>query len=666
MTDWVWTVSKVTVVDQEAWDEEVPTTAEVVKESVFGTTFDSVADWEEWRDGWLKTNHPDKVSETTYEFVTVDDVYLTMDGHRFLTDYSLQKYSESLGRDSNFSYKVVPYTKTVHHDAVTHEEERGEWKEQVVGQRCGVCGEDKAHADEAGAAREARAQARGSLSDAEAAEKARAADEEKAQGAYDANRAKVADGEAKKQAYIDADGAVNDARQRDDAARSALDAAKAAYDADPSAANKAAYDAAAAKASETGKALADAEEAVKAPKAAWEQAQPAYDAAVAAAGQLKGELDVAKASHERATAALEGAQAEARDAEAAFSALMPEKPEPRTVAWDGYEQQGVSGGPGYTVSGDASASAVGKHAALAVPAAGYEWSDGTTGAVAVTWEVVPAQAADASFAASPWVYDGVHLTPKVAVSGMMGQTVLEEGSDFDVVKVDADVSAGVGAVTVRGKGNLTGETRVPLKVLPAAGLSFDDVATGDWFAESAWWARANGVVEGYAGTNSFAPYDGLTRAQAAAVLMRRLDPEYAASHDGPQQNSSRLSDVEDGQWYTAAVNWAVSRGIMSGYAGTGTFGPDDVLTREQLCAVVANAAAFSGQDTSAGEGALEAFPDGAQVSDWARPAFAWAVEKGVVSGVAGEGGQRYAQPQAPITRAQMAAVAMNAAAAGVL
>lgn len=133
--------------------------------------------------------------------------------------------------------------------------------------------------------------------------------------------------------------------------------------------------------------------------------------------------------------------------------------------------------------------------------------------------------------------------------------------------------------------------------------------------------------------------------------------EGAAGYD-----SSGMPDVSD-DWYTEAVNWAVANGIMNGY-DSGEFGVGDALTREQFCAIIANAvgADLEGID----ESALGAFPDAGGASEWARRAVAWAVESGVIHGAELEDGSRALQAGRAISRSEMAAMMMNAEASGVL
>ena len=57
---------------------------------------------------------------------------------------------------------------------------------------------------------------------------------------------------------------------------------------------------------------------------------------------------------------------------------------------------------------------------------------------------------------------------------------------------------------------------------------------------------------------------------------------------------------------------------------------------------------------------LEQFPDADEVSDWARPVVAWAVENGVLNGVEMDDGSRELQPTRDLNRAEMAAMMVNA------
>lgn len=185
---------------------------------------------------------------------------------------------------------------------------------------------------------------------------------------------------------------------------------------------------------------------------------------------------------------------------------------------------------------------------------------------------------------------------------------------------------------------------------------FSDINHDNWYHDSIDWAVEEGIFHGY-DNGTFGPDDTLTREMAATVLYN-----YFGGESGT--DSSGLTDVTGDWWYTDAVNWAVANGVMTGYEGTGTFGVGDGLTREQFCSVVAKAMKvdLSDVDTTV----LDEFIDVDSVSEWARPAVAWAVQQGILNGVEMDDGTRALSGIRDITRAEMAAMMKNAVDADVL
>jgi len=86
-------------------------------------------------------------------------------------------------------------------------------------------------------------------------------------------------------------------------------------------------------------------------------------------------------------------------------------------------------------------------------------------------------------------------------------------------------------------------------------------------------------------------------------------------------------------------------GVVSGY-GNGLFGPDDPVTREQFATMLVRALGL--EAGSANGYALLRFADRNEISDWASPYVAVAVEQGLVHGMSSN---RFA-PQEYVTRAQ--------------
>ena len=188
-------------------------------------------------------------------------------------------------------------------------------------------------------------------------------------------------------------------------------------------------------------------------------------------------------------------------------------------------------------------------------------------------------------------------------------------------------------------------------------LPFTDLEDGAWYLDAVGYAYRHDLMGGYGGTSLFGPDDGLLREQAAQVVWNLM-----GEGDGSRPAAPH-ADVAQGQWYSPAVNWAVDAKVMDGYDAD-TFGVGDALTREQFAAVVAKAA---GADVSAADAAsLDVFSDTEDVSGWAVQTMAWAVEAGVIEGVEGEDGSRSLDATRALTRAEMAAMMMNAVDKGAL
>ena len=173
---------------------------------------------------------------------------------------------------------------------------------------------------------------------------------------------------------------------------------------------------------------------------------------------------------------------------------------------------------------------------------------------------------------------------------------------------------------------------------------FYDVSQTDWFYTPVGYAYEKGLFSGM-DANHFSPGSPMNRAMLMSVLHR------LAGSPGTIAQVS-FTDVPAGSWYAQAVVWGAAQGITSGKGG-GLFDPDGLVTREQAVAMMYNyAVTYMG--LSAGAGAdLSGYADLSRLSSWARPAMAWAVEQGVISGVT-NGSALTLEPQRSATRAEMA------------
>ncbi|OUO39688.1 S-layer homology domain-containing protein, partial [Flavonifractor sp. An306] len=173
-------------------------------------------------------------------------------------------------------------------------------------------------------------------------------------------------------------------------------------------------------------------------------------------------------------------------------------------------------------------------------------------------------------------------------------------------------------------------------------LPFADVAETAWYYDGVRYAYEHGLMTGTSET-TFNPDGATSRAMLAAILWR-LEGSPVVNY------AMDFADVEEGQWYTEAIRWAASEGIVTGY-GDGTFGTNDSITREQFAVML-----YRYAGTQPASSTLSAFRDGAAVSEWAAEAMGWAVEAGLITGT-GDGSAL--TPQGQATRAQAAVLLMR-------
>ena len=215
-------------------------------------------------------------------------------------------------------------------------------------------------------------------------------------------------------------------------------------------------------------------------------------------------------------------------------------------------------------------------------------------------------------------------------------------------------------VTVEGPAPSPGPAPDPTPDPGVPTPTFADVDYEAWYAPAVSLVAEKGLMRGYGDTGIFGVGNTLTRAELATILWRYADPEAEAAFVAESsQNETGLPDVLGGQWYTGAVNWAVSAGVINGYQGldggrTG-FGPNDPVTCEQLLAVLRNLTGGDGDPS-----ALDAVVDGGSVSPWAQSAAAWALDAGLVKGYEQEDGARVLAPAERIARERVATVLSNA------
>ena len=198
-----------------------------------------------------------------------------------------------------------------------------------------------------------------------------------------------------------------------------------------------------------------------------------------------------------------------------------------------------------------------------------------------------------------------------------------------------------------------------------------DYSSLSWYGEAVTCVASKGLVTGYTDgvkAGQFGVGDVLTRAQLATILWRNACPDEYASYDPETAvDTTGISGSEGGQYYTAAANWAVKNGVITGFVrddGTKDFAADDDVSVEPLVTILARVCATSGELSAAGSD-LSAFADGYLASDWSRGAFAWAAANGLVQGYDEPTG-KYLRPGENVARERVAVVLARAFDMGIL
>ena len=181
-------------------------------------------------------------------------------------------------------------------------------------------------------------------------------------------------------------------------------------------------------------------------------------------------------------------------------------------------------------------------------------------------------------------------------------------------------------------------------VLAASVNDYVDIPQNAWYRGAVDYVLQRGYMVG-ATNNQFNPEGAVTRAQIAQIF-------YAMNGKPSAGKQPKFSDVSKDAWYAAAVNWAATFGVVSGYLD-GSYHPMEFITRQQLATILYKYAQLKGY-AAEGEGrgiGLGGYADVQDVGSWAWEAMAWCVHKGVISG-----SNIGLEPNAHATRAQIAAI----------
>ena len=192
------------------------------------------------------------------------------------------------------------------------------------------------------------------------------------------------------------------------------------------------------------------------------------------------------------------------------------------------------------------------------------------------------------------------------------------------------------------------------ETIPATGSvdvtqMFTDVEK-NWACPGIQYCVTHGIMGGM-GDGTFAPTGTTTRAQIVQILYN-LEGTPAVSGTTP------FADLT-ANWYKPAILWAYQNNVVAGTSPT-TFDPEGPVTREQIAVILTqymfHVLKMNRTWTPAD---LSKFPDGAQVSSWAKEAMQDAVALGLINGTKTPDGLVYLDPQGSAARQQVATILMN-------
>ena len=348
------------------------------------------------------------------------------------------------------------------------------------------------------------------------------------------------------------------------------------------------------------------------------------------------------------------------------------------LVYSGAEQVGVAPSGDYDVSGG-SATGAGDYTATASlkDRRNYVWSaSGNSDDIEIIWAIAKANLTTAMVSGVPARMEatGSQLTPKPIVT-FNGKTLVQ-GVDY-ALSYGENVSPGKGSVTVSAVegGNFTGSVTVEFdiekKAAPAPVFADVDYSDSSWYGDAVSYVASKGLITGYTDgvkAGQFGVGDPLTRAQLATILWRNACPDEYASYDPETAvDTTGIDGSADGMYYTAAANWAVKNGVITGFDredGSKDFAADDDVSFEQLITILSRLCATKEEIDAAGSD-LSAFADGDLASSWSRGAFAWAAAKGLVQGYDEPAG-KYLRPGDPVARERVAVVLMRAFEMGIM
>jgi len=168
---------------------------------------------------------------------------------------------------------------------------------------------------------------------------------------------------------------------------------------------------------------------------------------------------------------------------------------------------------------------------------------------------------------------------------------------------------------------------------------------GHWAESYIDFLSARGLVSNSTdGVNMFTPEQKVTRATFAAMFAR------LGSADLSKYKTSKFDDVPDGEWYTAAVQWAAEKKIIEG-VGENMFAPNSLVTREEMAIMLDRFIKYKGWSLKPANEEI-IFADNSSISGYAKEAVENIQHYGIILGRPGN----VYDPKGITTRGEYAAI----------
>lgn len=205
-------------------------------------------------------------------------------------------------------------------------------------------------------------------------------------------------------------------------------------------------------------------------------------------------------------------------------------------------------------------------------------------------------------------------------------------------EISAQTAFPLCVVTLHRTGSAGGQEQVfYLQIYEDVLVPFD-ISPTDSYYDAVIFCLFRGYFTGTGG-GQFSPDAPLTRAQLAQVLWTICG--------SPEAEPTTFSDVPEGTWYYQAISWCQQTKLISGQ-GANTFAPGNLLTREQMAAILYRYARYTGSSLRATAN-MSRFSDLDSVSSWAYNSMQWAATNWLIDISDGA-----LLPKKTVTRAELA------------